>query len=79
MFNPLSWVEGKVFLTILRHVIAAAAAWLAAWGAAHGAPLDTAQLTAFMLAVYAAVEKLLKPATRALGEVQPGEAPAAAK
>ena len=68
--NPITWLEKKMLLTIFRHLAAAGAAYVVSWGAKQGVALDAEQMTALMLAIYAAAEKLLKPAAKALGEKQ---------
>lgn len=57
-----------MWLTILRHVFAALAAYIVALASQHGINLDQDQLVAVMIGVYAIVEKILKPATQKMGE-----------
>lgn len=57
-----------MLITLARHGMAVAAAFAAQWAAKHGVALTPEQVTALMLAVYAAAEKMLKPAAAVLGE-----------
>ncbi len=57
-------------LTILRHLVAAGASLVVKFAAGHGLTLDPQEITAAMIAVYAVVEKSLKPVTEKMGEKQ---------
>lgn len=57
-----------MWLTIVRHLIAALASYLVSLADGHGIQLDRDQLISVMIGTYAIVEKLLKPATQKMGE-----------